>query len=94
MGLNKHKWMMTAGAISAFAVAPGAAFGQTAQFVSCPAQIAHCVHEVSGWCEKEPNGKITIIYRSDRMGGDIYRQCVGKALEKAGRPNPYAPPKR
>ena len=91
MGLNTQKWIMTAGVILAFAFAPGAAFGQATQFVSCPAQIAHCVHEVSGWCEKEANGKITIMIRSDRMGGDIYRQCERKVVEKAGRPQKPAP---
>src|SRR5690349_12201915 len=65
---------------------------QYSQFVSCPAPIAHCVAQVSGWCEKEPNGKITIVYYDKSFSAERYHQCLGEVYVKHGRPNPYAPP--
>jgi hypothetical protein len=67
-------------------------WAQAAQFVSCPAPIAHCVHSVSGWCEKEPNGKIMIVFYDRSMSGERYRQCLNDALAKRGQQKPA--PKR
>ena len=89
--LNKQKWTMMAGAVSAFALAAGVNQAKAQAVVPCPAAIVHCVHSVSGWCEKD-NGKISVIYYDKAMTAEIFHQCVGKVLEKAGRPNPYAPP--
>jgi hypothetical protein len=92
MILNEQKWIATVGVLSAFALGPDTAFGQAAQFVSCPAPIAHCVHSVSGWCEKEPNGKIMIVFYDRSMSGERYRQCLNDALAKRGQQKPA--PKR
>lgn len=64
---------------------------QYSQFVSCPAPIAHCVSMVSGWCEKEPNGKITIVFYDKAYSWERYRQCKEAA---ATRGTQKATPKR
>lgn len=91
MGLHKYNWIMKAGVLSAFALATAGTQGNAQPVVPCPAPIAHCVHEVSGWCEKD-NGKIIIVYYDKSFSAERYQQCLGKVLEKHGRPNPYAPP--
>ena len=85
MGLNKYNWIAAAGVLSASAFAPNVSFGQGAQFVPCPAPIAHCVASVSGWCEKEPNGKITIVAYDRAFTGERYRQCVAEVMAKRGQ---------
>lgn len=90
MRLHHKLSALQAAAISAAVLAAGTTAGQ-AQAVDCPKPIAHCVHEVSGWCEKD-NGKITIVFYDKSFSSERYQQCLGKVLEKHGRPNPYAPP--
>ena len=91
MGLG-NKMVMMASVMSAVAFGNGAAIGQAAEFVSCPAPIAQCVAYVSGWCEKEPNGKITVLFPSRPFSGDRYRQCVQEVVAKRGQQK--AAPKR
>lgn len=83
MELNKYKPIMVAGVISAFAFSPITALGQGAQFVSCPAPVAHCVHHVGGWREREANGKIMVIFRDKSMSSEIWQQCLAQARQKA-----------
>lgn len=58
---------------------------QYSQFVTCPAQIAHCVSSVSGWCEKEPNGKIMIIFYDKSFSSERYRQCLKEVSASSGQ---------
>lgn len=94
MNLSKYTWIMPAGIFSVLSFTPDIALGQGAQFVPCPAPIAHCVSSVSGWCEKEPNGKIMIIFYDKSYSGERYRQCLNQVLATRSQQKQKAAPKR
>ena len=100
MKLEFHKPARAAGNVQA---AFGAAFfvaraflglsaGQAAaERVACTGPLAHCVTAVGGFCDRGTDGKVTMWFAERSGYTATMEDCVGKAFEKHGRPNPYKP---
>ncbi len=76
-------------AIAAFSA--GGMRTASAQRVECTGPLRQCAIDVGGWCEREPGGKIVMIYYDRSSNVMQYEKCVGAVFEKMGKPNPYKP---